>query len=61
MAKPCDAMTYATTAGPEYLHQALERAIRHKEAYVALHIVEALGIVGRREVADVSIGNAAAA
>jgi HEAT repeat protein len=39
-----DAMTYATTAGPEYLHEALERAIKHKEAYVALHVVEALGL-----------------
>lgn len=39
-----DAMTYATTAGPEYLHQALERALKNKEAYVALHVVEALGM-----------------
>jgi HEAT repeat protein len=39
-----DAMTYATTAGPEYLHEALERALKHKEAYVALHVVEALGL-----------------
>jgi HEAT repeat protein len=43
-ANHADAMTYATTAGPEYLHQALERAIKHKEAYVALHVVEALGL-----------------
>ena len=35
-------MTYATTAGPEYLHQALERAINEKNAYVSLGIVEAL-------------------
>jgi HEAT repeat protein len=39
-----DAMTYATTAGPQYLHEALERALKHKEAYVALHVVEALGL-----------------
>ena len=37
-----DAMTYATTAGPEYLHVALERAIMDKNANVALGVVEAL-------------------
>ena len=37
-----DAMTYATTAGPEYLHVALERAIKDKNASVALGVVEAL-------------------
>lgn len=37
-----DMMTYATTAGPEYLHQALARAIKDKNAYVALYAVEAL-------------------
>jgi hypothetical protein len=37
-----DAMTYATTAGPEYLHQSLARAIRDNNAYVALGAVEAL-------------------
>ncbi len=37
-----DAMTYATTAGPEYLHQALARAIKDKNAYVALCVIEAL-------------------
>jgi len=36
------AMTYATTAGPEYLHQALERALNENNAYVALGVVEAL-------------------
>jgi hypothetical protein len=36
------AMDYATTAGPEYLHQALERAIEDNNAYVALGVVEAL-------------------
>lgn len=39
-----DAMTYATTAGPEYLHQALERAINDENAYVALGVVEALAV-----------------
>ncbi len=39
-----DAHTYAVTAGPEYLHQALERALKNNEAYVALGVVEALAI-----------------
>lgn len=38
------AMDYATTAGPEYLHQALERAIEENNAYVALGVVEALAV-----------------
>ena len=37
-----DAIVYATTAGPEYLHQALARAVKDKNAYVALGAVEAL-------------------
>jgi len=37
-----DASVYATTAGPEYLHQALARAIKDKNAFVALGAVEAL-------------------
>ncbi len=37
-----DMMTYATTAGPEYLHQALARAMKDRNAYVALCAVEAL-------------------
>jgi hypothetical protein len=39
-----DAMTYATTAGPEYLHQALDRALKNKENTVALGVVEALAV-----------------
>lgn len=39
-----DAMTYATTAGPEYLHQALDRALKNKESFVALGVVEALAV-----------------
>jgi HEAT repeat protein len=39
-----DAMTYATTAGPEYLHQALDRALKNKENVVALGVVEALAV-----------------
>jgi hypothetical protein len=37
-----EALVYATTAGPEYLHQALARAIKDKNAYIALYAVEAL-------------------
>lgn len=37
-----DAMTYATTAGAEYLHAALERALAEKNDAVALGAVEAL-------------------
>ena len=39
-----DAITYATTAGPQYLHQALARALKDKNAYVALGAVEALAV-----------------
>jgi len=39
-----DAMTYATTAGPQYLHQALARAVKDNNAYVALGVVEALAV-----------------
>ncbi len=37
-----DATVYATTAGVEYLHQALARAIKDENAYVALGAIEAL-------------------
>lgn len=37
-----DAMTYATTAGAEYLHMTLDRAITDENDYVALQAVEAL-------------------
>jgi len=37
-----NAAVYATTAGAEYLHQALARAVKDKNAYVALGVVEAL-------------------
>ena len=33
---------YATTAGPEYLHQALDRAVKDENAYLALGVIEAL-------------------
>ena len=38
------AFVYATTAGPKYLHQALARATKDRNAYVALGAVEALAI-----------------
>jgi len=37
-----NALVYATTAGPEYLHQALARAVNDRDAAVALGAVEAL-------------------
>ncbi len=37
-----NAMTYATTAGAEYLHQALERAVKDNDTVVALGAVEAM-------------------
>lgn len=37
-----DAAVYATTAGPEYLHEALARGVKDKDAAVALGDVEAL-------------------
>jgi hypothetical protein len=42
--KHANALVYATTAGPEYLHQALARAIKDKNADVALGAVEALAV-----------------
>jgi HEAT repeat protein len=38
-----DASMYATTAGVEYLHQGLARAIKDKNSFIALGIIEALG------------------
>jgi hypothetical protein len=38
-----DALVYATTAGVEYLHQALARAVKDRNAHVALGAIEALG------------------
>jgi HEAT repeat protein len=39
-----DALVYATTAGPEYLHLTLARAVRDKNAHVALGAVKALAV-----------------
>ena len=44
-----EAAVYATTAGAEYLHQALARAIGDRNAYVALQAIEALaGTAGEK-------------
>jgi HEAT repeat protein len=37
-----DALVYATTAGVEYLFQALDRAVKDNNAHVALGVIEAL-------------------
>ncbi len=42
--KHAKAMVYAQTAGAEYLHMTLARAIKDKDAYVALNAVEALAV-----------------
>ncbi len=48
-ANHADALVYATTAGPEYLHQALARAVNDRNAAVALGAVEALaGTAGEK-------------
>jgi hypothetical protein len=44
-----DALVYATTAGVEYLHQALARAVKDRNAYVALGVVEALATTAGEE------------
>jgi hypothetical protein len=41
-----EAMVYAKTAGAEYLHDALARAIKDKNSFVALGCVEALASIG---------------
>ncbi len=44
-----DAFVYATTAGAEYLHQGLGRALRDGDAYVALGLIEALSATAGEE------------
>ncbi|MHC5075993.1 MAG: HEAT repeat domain-containing protein [Planctomycetota bacterium] len=39
-----NAMVYATTAGPEYLHLTLARALKDKNAYIALNAVQAMAV-----------------
>ncbi len=53
-----DAMTYATTAGPEYLHQALGRAIKDRNAFVALGAIEALATIAGEKSLLYRIGTA---
>jgi HEAT repeat protein len=44
-----DALVYATTAGVEYLHQALARAVKDNNAHVALGVIEALATTAGEE------------
>ena len=53
-----DALVYATTAGVEYLHQALARAVKDKNAYVALGVIEALATTAGEESLMYQIGPA---
>ncbi|OHB79641.1 MAG: hypothetical protein A2Z25_00515 [Planctomycetes bacterium RBG_16_55_9] len=53
-----DALVYATTAGVEYLHQALARAVKDKNAYVALGVIEALATTAGEESLLYQIGPA---
>ena len=53
-----DALVYATTAGVEYLHQALARAIKDRNAYVALGVIEALATTAGEESLMYQIGPA---
>ena len=53
-----DALVYATTAGVEYLHQALGRAVKDKNAYVALGVIEALGTTAGEKSLLYRIGSA---
>jgi HEAT repeat protein len=52
-----DAMTYATTAGAEYLNLALARALRDKDAQVALGVVEALSTTAGEKTLFYRVGN----
>jgi hypothetical protein len=52
------AIVYATTAGPEYVHQALARANKDQNAYVALGSIEALATTAGEESLLYRIGEA---
>ena len=52
-----DAFVYATTAGPEYLHQALARALRDKDAAVALGAIEALIVTAGEKSIFTAVGS----
>jgi hypothetical protein len=53
-----DALVYATTAGVEYLHQALARAVKDNNAFVALGVIEALAKTAGEESLMYQIGPA---
>ena len=53
-----DALVYATTAGVEYLHQALARAVKDRNAFVALGVIEALATTAGEESLLYRIGTA---
>jgi len=53
-----DALVYATTAGVEYLHQALARAVKDNNAYVALGVIEALATTAGEKSLMYRIGTA---
>jgi hypothetical protein len=56
-AKHADAFVYATTAGPEYLHQALARAVRDNNAAVARGAIEALIVTAGQKSIFTPIGS----
>jgi hypothetical protein len=51
-----NAYVYATTAGPEYLNQALARAIKDENSYVALSAVQALADVAGEQTMFTEVG-----
>lgn len=51
-----NAYVYATTAGPEYLNQALARAIKDENSYVALSSVQALADVAGEQTLFTEVG-----
>lgn len=53
-----EAIVYATTAGPEYLHQALARAVKDNNAYVAFGAVEALATTAGEKTLLYQVGGA---
>jgi len=55
--KHADALVYATTAGPEYLHQALARAVNDKNADVALGAIEALATTAGEKSLLLAVGS----
>jgi hypothetical protein len=52
-----DAFVYATTAGAEYLQQALARAIKDRDSQVALGVIEALVVTAGPKTIFYSVGS----